>query len=449
MQTNNFNLLEDEIQELIDSHTEGDYWDFKQEWYSHNSDLLHDIICMANSLANRDCYIIIGVNDDYKIIGVGDKNRKNQQNVIDFLRQKPKWAGGYIPQVYVKTICISHKELDIIIIKQSNNTPFYLLEDYKKGDGNPLFKGVIYIRKGDSNTPKTGTSDLYDVEILWKRRFGLLYNPSQRAKFYLKDIENWERINYEMDKEIEQSMYFYYKIDPDYTIYYRYDDLEENIDYKIEDINDEEIGEMFYYLFSFSNVSYHKDFTNNMKVILYYKNVPLYCSNLACIDEGRTTVVPPKMWTNAYYIKDDFTYLMFEFIYKYSCVGYSDEAREMILRVVPVYENDEERDEFEKYIKNKGFSLHRLFGNLKEFGNLKDEALTRFNNTNIVLYKDYENLCSIQQITNELMEKKELVMNFASSENKCFDEITRYLRSGKMRVDWLNEWRNINNIIKE
>lgn len=46
--------LEREILELIERHTEGDYWDFKQQWHCTNVELIHDIICMANSPANRD-----------------------------------------------------------------------------------------------------------------------------------------------------------------------------------------------------------------------------------------------------------------------------------------------------------------------------------------------------------------------------------------------------------
>jgi len=192
--------LENEILELIKRHAEGVYWDFKQQWYLCSTDLLHDIICMANSPANRDCYIIIGVEEKtYNILGVSSENRKNQQNVIDLLQQKPSWAGGHIPEVYVKTISIADKEIDVVAVKQSDNTPFYLLENYKK-EGQPIFKGAIYIRKGDTNTPKTGTADLYDIELLWKRRFGLLYNPSQRAKFYLKDLDNWESVDGEIDK---------------------------------------------------------------------------------------------------------------------------------------------------------------------------------------------------------------------------------------------------------
>ena len=63
--------LEEEIKHLISLKQEGGYWDFKCEWYDDKKieDLLHDIICFANNLENRDCYIIIGVdeNNDYKL----------------------------------------------------------------------------------------------------------------------------------------------------------------------------------------------------------------------------------------------------------------------------------------------------------------------------------------------------------------------------------------------
>lgn len=62
--------LKDKIRNLIELKTEGDYWDFKQEWYKNKGDLLHDIICMANNLANQDAYIIIGVNDSAEICGI-------------------------------------------------------------------------------------------------------------------------------------------------------------------------------------------------------------------------------------------------------------------------------------------------------------------------------------------------------------------------------------------
>ena len=58
-------LQKEEILELISLKQEGAYWDFKKEWYVNGkqSDLLHDIICMANNMECRDAYIIIGIDD--------------------------------------------------------------------------------------------------------------------------------------------------------------------------------------------------------------------------------------------------------------------------------------------------------------------------------------------------------------------------------------------------
>lgn len=89
----------------------------------------------------------------------------------------------------------------LVCIEEENDIPLIMREhDDYKGYGSSIFKGVIHTRKGDTNKPKTSTADLYDTEILWKRRFGLLCNPSQRAKFYIRELENWERINEEEDK---------------------------------------------------------------------------------------------------------------------------------------------------------------------------------------------------------------------------------------------------------
>ena len=418
--------LKNEILELIERHTEGEYWDFKQQWHSNNVDLIHDIICMANSLANRDCYIIIGVEDEtYNVLGVSGEKRKNQQNVINLLQQRPSWAGGYVPEVYVKTISIEDKEIDIVVIKQSDNTPFYLLEDYKK-EGQPIFKGAIYTRKGDTNTPKTETADLYDTELLWKRRFGLLYNPSQRAKFYLRDLDNWELVESE-------------KINPDYTIYLAYENRN-NTDDLIKNPNvfsKNNMGVLCFYLFAFCNMSYHPHFFDNNKIVLYYKNIPLFSSNVECIDEGRTIMVPPELWNDAYYIKDDFRYLMLEFSFYHLCTVYSSEAKEMFWRVIPIYDNEEEYNVFTVYVKSNGFSRERFFENKME-----RIALERLNNTKIFDYKYYNDPKMIERVSAYLVNNKGVVVNFCNPQNKEYNEITRYLRTGKMLVDWLDEWRN-------
>ena len=94
--------FKEEILKLINKKQEGGYWDFKLKWHDNNIDLLHDILCMANNLENRDAYIIFGVKDkDFSIKGVdtNDKNRKNTNDIVLFyevsllLVIKDRWLG--------------------------------------------------------------------------------------------------------------------------------------------------------------------------------------------------------------------------------------------------------------------------------------------------------------------------------------------------------------------
>ena len=142
-----------EIKDLILLKQEGSYWDFKREWYSQDkkADLLHDIICMANNLSNKDAYIIIGVDEenDYSFSSVkNDPNRKNTQQLVDFMREK-NFAGGVRPIVSVENFNFGEIEIDIIVIHNSNTTPFYLTERFRS-----VMSNNIYTRVMDSNTPK-------------------------------------------------------------------------------------------------------------------------------------------------------------------------------------------------------------------------------------------------------------------------------------------------------
>ena len=166
-------MNKNEIENLISLKQEGSYWDFKREWYSKDkkADLLHDIICMANNLSNRDAYIIIGVDEekDYAISSVKSApNRRCTQQLVDFLRDK-RFAGGIRPTVSVESICFGESVVDVIVVHDSNSTPFFLTEDYDTIKAN-----YIYTRVMDSNTPKNRSADLANIEMLWKKRFGLL-----------------------------------------------------------------------------------------------------------------------------------------------------------------------------------------------------------------------------------------------------------------------------------
>lgn len=215
--------LTEEILELINTHQEGGYWDFKREWYDFKNEnknedkkkpkgesaLLHDIICMANNLCNRDAYIVMGVDEeqDYSVIGIeNDKNRRNTQKIIDFLKDK-QFSGDIRPVVYVETICISKKTLDVIVIENSYNTPFYLKERFQQVCANN-----IYVRVDNTNTPINKSADINNVEYLWRKRFHLEDTPLKKISYYLREKDKWES-SFENGCEVE-----YFALHPEYTI---------------------------------------------------------------------------------------------------------------------------------------------------------------------------------------------------------------------------------------
>lgn len=177
-----------QIVNLISMKQEGNHWDFKREWYNNKSDLLHDIICMANNLSNQDGFIIIGVDEetDYEIQDMEyDPNRKKTQDLVSFLRDK-KFAGGIRPTVTVQPIRLSKKTIDIIIVCNDRNTPYYLTEQYQG-----VFANNIYVRIVDTNTPKNSSADINIVETLWKKRFGINATILERVILYLQNPADW------------------------------------------------------------------------------------------------------------------------------------------------------------------------------------------------------------------------------------------------------------------
>lgn len=149
---------------FINSQKEGSNYDFKQEWHTSgkDGDLLHDILCMANNVDNVDAYLIIGVTDNYEVVGV--KDWKKSSDIYDFLRSK-KFAGGHMPEVELKKVYYRHFKIDVLVINHSSNVPFFLSERYKD------LGMQIYTRVGDTNTPKIEAADYSVIEKLWKIHF--------------------------------------------------------------------------------------------------------------------------------------------------------------------------------------------------------------------------------------------------------------------------------------
>ncbi len=210
--------LDEIVREFFYQETEGEYWDFKEKPYFYEgqskeeknkkkNDLLHDIICMANNLSNRDAYIIMGIQDKpVKITGVKKfSNKWTQENYQDFL-QNLTWAGDMIPTVEFRTI--NNGNLDVLIIKKSNRVPFYVTKKYSK-----VRENRIYVRRGSKNTAIDSQAEIGDIEKLFEFRFGLTPFPKQRVINYITDHDHW----IEMKGNYETRSWYYEKF-PEYTM---------------------------------------------------------------------------------------------------------------------------------------------------------------------------------------------------------------------------------------
>lgn len=319
---------------MIELKQEGAYWDFKREWYipKKDSNLLHDIICLANNLENRDSYIIIGVEDvSFELFDVSmDENRKNTQMLVDFLKDK-KFAGDIRPIVKVQTISLSDKEIDVIVIKNTENTPYYLRERYKSVCANS-----IYTRIQDSNTAIDKSADIDKVEWLWKKRFGLIQPPIKKLEIYLSDYSNWVNgLNGEMDK--------YYKFYPEYTFKYEFDNSRTDHEY---------------YLFFQTNNTPHF-----LSMKFYYHQTLLKKLVGIALNGGRYVTPCPntdiiKIQNNnisldivfKYMQEDSFEFLLNKFIYMNEYSEESQYYRNIFFESILLFKDDSERENFKQYV---------------------------------------------------------------------------------------------------
>lgn len=154
-----------EITMLINSGREGSYYDFKERWVEKgkNGDLLHDILCLSNNLESEVAYLIVGVRDDYTVLGVEEWKKSNE--IYDWLKGI-KFAGEKTPKISLKKVYNKFKKLDVLVVEKTKDVPFFIEEEYKG-----VHPYHIYSRVGDTNTPKNSQASYNCVEQLWKRHF--------------------------------------------------------------------------------------------------------------------------------------------------------------------------------------------------------------------------------------------------------------------------------------
>lgn len=345
-------LLMFEIEQLIMSKREDEYWDFKQSHHSNTANLLHDIICMANNKADRDAYIIFGVMDQTgEIIGVErDEQRRNQQELINQLKSK-KFAGGVRPRVELRTLLIDKHEIDVLIIMNSMETPYYLTESYEdKKTKRCVRANHIYTRVGDTNTDIDKSADINDIEYLWKKRFGLHLSPYEKLMHKLRSKETW----------IGDEDQFYNRENPEFTL-----SLTDDSDLR-------NTPEFYAYTMTDSSVSYKVITANYYGTTLYSKGI-VYLDGARYftttpdwgfidLDDYHQDTIPYK-----YFINNDINYLLHNFLFQED-QHEAHIARRRFLEVILIFHDEIERVQFEDYVfNNKDIMINHIGSDINEY----------------------------------------------------------------------------------
>lgn len=310
---------------FLEQGKEGECWDFKQEWHDEMSNLIKDIICLANTVHDENCYIIFGISDDLRIVGM-QKLRRKQADIIDAISNL-YFADDNYPKISVEAIKYNGIELDVLIINDTDKTPIFLKKQYGK-----MREGCIYLRIGDKNTPDNSNADICDIENLWRKRLGLTKAPLDYIYDRMENKLEWT------DKE--NSFYNIFK--PEYTIEI------------VSEEDDREKDE--FYSFAMTNES------TSFKILnIKYQQTILESFQVVVLDSGRLQMPVPewefichdgygahKKYSYKFYVLESNRYRVLAFLYDQEN---SDEqyAFDNLKDVVLFYQSDGERVAFEAY----------------------------------------------------------------------------------------------------
>lgn len=348
--------LEERIASFIMKRCETEQWDFKQEWHEKTEDLIKDIICFANTVHDKDCFLIFGISDDYQIVGM-TKPRRKQADIIDTLNNL-HFAGDIVPKVELQTIFLIGKEIDVLIIKNTDVTPIYLKKQYGR-----MKPGCIYTRIGDKNTPNDSNAEYHEIEMLWKKRLGLTKSPLEFIYDSMSNKLNWN--------EYEGSWYHIYR--PEYVIRTYWDDDEHS---------DNRQRDEFY---SYSQVN---ESTSFMFLDIMANQTTLEGYQIVCLDSGRLSIpVPERGYIKQaltshntiyyrYYSKATKKYALLKFMYD-SENGEECNAYNHLMNVVLNFSSEDERVAFEDYVTHNYDDFKVRLAKTERYGHIKTESERR------------------------------------------------------------------------
>ncbi|MCY3555205.1 MAG: hypothetical protein OXH56_07775 [Gemmatimonadetes bacterium] len=79
--------LQATVLSLVSRKSEGTYWDFKREHHKSKSDLIHDILSLANAKHEGDRFLVYGVDDGFRLHSIrNDGGRRSQADLASIFR---------------------------------------------------------------------------------------------------------------------------------------------------------------------------------------------------------------------------------------------------------------------------------------------------------------------------------------------------------------------------
>lgn len=349
--------LTDLVKLCISRGHEGDFWDFKQEWHKDMPALIKDIICFVNTVHSENCYLIFGISDDCRVVGM-KQSRYELANIIDAL-SKLEFATIDVPEITLDTIVLDSIEVDVLTILNTDNTPIYLRKSYGK-----MHSGCIYLRKGDRNTPDNSNALFGDIEMLWKKRFRLTKPPLEYIKNHLNNPLEWN--------ETQDCYYNIFR--PEYVLEHVYDE------------SDRDLRAEFY---AYAMTNEH----------VVYSSMVVKCSGtivdnyqIVALDGGRYTTPTPEWgflgkrltengpeFSYKYFLKDSFRYSLHSFMY-HEENGEERYAHDDLMDIVLLFDSVDEKNEFERYVEYHIQNLRDRVDAQNEYSYVRadSEAETRF-----------------------------------------------------------------------
>ena len=349
--------LTDLVKLCISRGHEGDFWDFKQEWHKDMPALIKDIICFVNTVHSENCYLIFGISDDCRVVGM-KQSRYELANIIDAL-SKLEFATIDVPEITLDTIVLDGIEVDVLTILNTDNTPIYLRKPYGK-----MHPGCIYLRKGDRNTPDNSNALFGDIEMLWKKRFRLTKPPLEYIKNHLNNPLEWN--------ETQDCYYNIFR--PEYVLEHVYDE------------SDRDLRAEFY---AYAMTNEH----------VVYSSMVVKCSGtivdnyqIVALDGGRYTTPTPEWgflgkrltengpeFSYKYFLKDSFRYSPHSFMY-HEENGEERYAHDDLMDIVLLFDSVDEKNEFERYVEYHIQNLRDRVDAQNEYSYVRadSEAETRF-----------------------------------------------------------------------